>query len=264
VSGLAHVFEAAGIPTTLVSLIREHTEKMRPPRALWVPFELGRPFGPPGNAALQTRVLEHALRLLEAPAGPVLEDFPEEAPASDDAGWSCPVQFRPPATSGDGAMQDPGSAVRQEVALLAPWYERGCAARGRTTVGVSGLPLSDVLNVLCAPLDAASSQAFDADGIRLAAEDLKAYYLEAATARTSRAAPGSTGSGATPAAVHYCGRCRRASSTARMPSCACSRACCWCRGRRHEHCRASSVRPSRARTGHRLWMSDTRASGACA
>lgn len=186
-SGLAHVFEAAGIPTTLVSLIREHTEKMRPPRALWVPFELGRPFGPPGNAALQTRVLEHALRLFEAPAGPVLEDFPEEAPASDDAGWSCPVQFRPPATSDDGAMQDPGSAVRQEVALLAPWYERGCAARGRTTVGVSGLPLSDVLNVLCAPLDAASSQAFDADGIRLAAEDLKAYYLEAATAQPGSA-----------------------------------------------------------------------------
>jgi len=188
VSGLAHVFEAAGIPTTLVSLIREHTEKMRPPRALWVPFELGRPFGPPGDAALQTRVLEHALRLLEAPAGPVLEDFPEEAPpaASDDTGWSCPVRFGPPA-SPDGAAPDLVDAVREEVALLQPWYARACAVRGRTTVGVSGLPLTEGLALLCAPLDATTRQHFDADAIRLAAEDLKAYYLEAATAQPGAA-----------------------------------------------------------------------------
>lgn len=187
-SGLAHVFEAAGIPTTLVSLIREHTEKMRPPRSLWVPFELGRPFGSPDNAALQTRVLEHVLRLLEAPAGPVLEDFPEEAPpeAREESGWSCPVRFGPPASPA-GATPDLFSAVREEVALLQPWYERARAARGRTTVGVSGLSLAEVLALLCAPLETAPRQPFDADAIRLAAEDLKAYYLEAATAQPGAA-----------------------------------------------------------------------------
>lgn len=138
-SGLAHVLEAAGVPTTLVSLIREHTAKMRPPRALWVPFELGRPFGPPGNAELQTRLLKHALRLLEAPAGPVLEDVPEEAPApaSDDVGGSCPVQFRRPANSGKGAVHGLCSAVRQEVALIEPWYARvpQVAARPQGSAG---------------------------------------------------------------------------------------------------------------------------------
>jgi hypothetical protein len=39
-----------------ISLVREHTEKINPPRALWVPFELGRPVGPPDEPAFQRRV----------------------------------------------------------------------------------------------------------------------------------------------------------------------------------------------------------------
>ena len=68
------------MPTTQISLIREHTEKIKPPRALWVSFELGRPLGPPYNSGFQTGVLTGALDLLEAPSGPVLADFPEDAP----------------------------------------------------------------------------------------------------------------------------------------------------------------------------------------
>ena len=67
--------------TTQISLVREHTAAMGPPRALWVPFILGRPFGVPGDAAFQQRVLRSVLNLLEAPAGPVLADYSEEAPA---------------------------------------------------------------------------------------------------------------------------------------------------------------------------------------
>ena len=77
--GLGHYLEAEGIATTSISLIRLHTEKSRPPRALWVPFELGRPLGNPGDAETRLRVLRHALGLLERPGpGPVLEDWPEE------------------------------------------------------------------------------------------------------------------------------------------------------------------------------------------
>ncbi|MCH7711818.1 MAG: hypothetical protein IH903_09315, partial [Proteobacteria bacterium] len=54
------------MPTTQISLIREHTEKIVPPRALWVPFELGRPFGAPDDSGFQKRVLLGALELLEA------------------------------------------------------------------------------------------------------------------------------------------------------------------------------------------------------
>ena len=45
----------------LVALVRLHAEKVRPPRALWVPYELGRPFGEPGNAELQRQILAEAL-----------------------------------------------------------------------------------------------------------------------------------------------------------------------------------------------------------
>ncbi len=57
------------MPTTQISLIREHTEKIKPPRALWVPFELGRPLGVPNDAAFQNRVITAALDLFEAPSG---------------------------------------------------------------------------------------------------------------------------------------------------------------------------------------------------
>ncbi len=96
---LAHYLESEGIPTTQISLIREHTETIRPPRALWVPFELGRPLGAPENPAFQRRVLLSALELLEAIQGPVLADFPDEAPediagsGEGQEGWSCPVSF---------------------------------------------------------------------------------------------------------------------------------------------------------------------------
>jgi hypothetical protein len=36
--------------------VREHTEKIRPPRALWVTFELGRPMGIPGDGPFQRPV----------------------------------------------------------------------------------------------------------------------------------------------------------------------------------------------------------------
>ena len=78
--GLAHYIEDEGISTTQISLIREHTERIKPPRALWVSFDLGRPLGTPNDAPFQRSVLEHALKLFESPSGPVLEDFPHDAP----------------------------------------------------------------------------------------------------------------------------------------------------------------------------------------
>ena len=59
--GLAHYLEDEGVATTQISLIREHSEAMKPPRALWVPFELGRPLGAPSDAAFQRRVQRRAI-----------------------------------------------------------------------------------------------------------------------------------------------------------------------------------------------------------
>ena len=78
---LGHYLEEEGIATVGISLIRPQTENTKPPRALWVPFELGRPFGPPSDATFQKRVILAALHLLERERGPVvIEDFPEDDP----------------------------------------------------------------------------------------------------------------------------------------------------------------------------------------
>ena len=119
---LAHFFEEEGLATTQISLVREHTEAIKPPRALWVPFILGRPLGTPGDTAFQRNVLLATLRLLELPAGPVLQDYPHDAPhaadpaALDTEGFACPVNFAGTRSDGDLA-----AALQREIAELAPW-----------------------------------------------------------------------------------------------------------------------------------------------
>ena len=91
-SGLAHYLEDEGLSTVVVALVREHAVKMSPPRALWVPFELGRPFATPNDIGLQQRVLKAALSLLDEPGPqPLLKDFAEEASYLDgDSSWEFP------------------------------------------------------------------------------------------------------------------------------------------------------------------------------
>ena len=80
-SALGHYLEEAGIASVAIALIRPQAENTRPPRALWVPFELGRPIGPPSDPAFQKRVILAALRMLAASGGPVsLHDFPDDDP----------------------------------------------------------------------------------------------------------------------------------------------------------------------------------------
>lgn len=174
--------------TVQISLVREHTAKINPPRALWVPFELGRPIGPPGEPDFQRRVLASALGLLEAASGPVLADFPEDAPggASDDySGWVCPVNLAPPPASADAGEAAP---VLAEIAKLRPWYQVGLERRGRTTVGVSGLAIEDAVTLLAGFLDDPAVASPRADlalpqALKFASEDMRAWYLEAATAK---------------------------------------------------------------------------------
>lgn len=193
---VAHFLEREGVPTTGISLVREHTAEMRPPRALWVSFELGRPFGAPHDRGLQTRTLEAALALLERSDGPaVLEDFPEDAPAAaamEDAmeGMACPVPLPRPKPDDRAG---PVVAVEAEIAALAPWYALAVERSGRSTVGVSGLDLKGALGFLGAllaggnPAPAPGMSA--AQTLRFATEDLRNWYLEAAAARPGGSLP---------------------------------------------------------------------------
>jgi hypothetical protein len=58
-------------------MLTEVTEKVRPPRALAVPWPLGFPLGVPGDGALQRKVLRALLSLLSRTDVPVLERFSE-------------------------------------------------------------------------------------------------------------------------------------------------------------------------------------------
>jgi len=175
VSAIAHHLESEGIATTLIALIRLHAEKARPPRALWVPFQLGRPVGAPLNKAFQHRVLSIALSLLEKDAAtPILEDFPEDEPNSQDTkNWQAPFMFQ-----SDG--------IKKEVRVLRDYFLRAQARTKRSTFGISGISIEAVVDYLLAldsgtPLRNPRSDLTGAQMLRYAVDDLKIYYLEALT-----------------------------------------------------------------------------------
>ena len=175
-SALAHYFESEGVATTTIALIRQHAEQIQPPRALWVPFELGRPLGPPGDAAFQHRVIAAALTLLDRQDGPVvLEDFPHEGPGeSDNPNWQ-----PPDVVSHDDLLTEVGS--------LAVVYKDSCTQRGYSNVGLTGLPIETIAEFLTR-VDSADSmprptpRLAPIQVLRFGADDLKAYYAEAAMA----------------------------------------------------------------------------------
>ncbi len=184
VCGLAKFLERDGIATVCIGLIPQHVDAMGPPRALKVPFELGRPLGAPNAPEFQRHVLRRALALLDSqPPGPHADELEDDAPAVTGAEpWACPVSFGLP--EGD---ETPASTVLAEVRLLMPWFERGRTQRGHTGTGASGLDIEAV----CAMLGQLAEQQSvaerpglsSADLVKLAVEDLKLFYLEAVTAQ---------------------------------------------------------------------------------
>lgn len=186
-SALGHYIESAGIATTGISLVREHSEQMKPPRALWVPFELGRPLGVPGDPAFQRRVILAALALFDATSGPLLEDYGEEAPPIDEhavSGWACPVSFAAAPARGEELP----AAVAEEIRALAPWYVLAVRTRKRTTVGGSGVSPMEAAHLIASFTNDVEPGSGGSERLRLAIEDLKAYYLEAVTARPGKVA----------------------------------------------------------------------------
>lgn len=188
---LGHYLEDEGVATTQISLVREHTEVIQPPRALWVPFMLGRPFGAPNAPEFQRKVLIAALRLLEAARGPVLDDFPEDAPAGIDAsdmeGFACPVNLSRPEPDADGAP-DVTRQLLDEIAQLLPWHDLAIKRFGRSTVGISGLAIEEAARYATAHLGEAPPSSYDAEisvaeALKRACDDLKAFYYEAAAAQ---------------------------------------------------------------------------------
>ncbi len=187
-SALGYFFEREGLLTTGISLVRENTESMQPPRALWVPFPLGRPLGIPGDSAFQLDVIEAALDLLSRSDGPVLEDYPHDAPPPErENAAACPVSFAKDTDDNDSWQ----SRLTREFRLLEPWYELARRRRGgRTLVGIADQSPEQNVRTLAEYLDNGVMPR-DITWLKRAIEDTKAYYIEAMTAQ-----PGDYDSGA--------------------------------------------------------------------
>jgi len=150
---------------------------VRPPRALYCNFPLGRPLGKPNDAAYQRRVLDAAFALLDRNEGPVLEEFPDTIAGEADAPLACPL---PP-------HNDPSlpRAVDEAMALRSA-YERQLSATGRTVVGKLFGPdeVPEVVGLFVRIAEGkAPWQELKERGVpRLVAQDVRGYYEEAAMA----------------------------------------------------------------------------------
>ena len=177
---LARVFEAAGLVTVCIAMVREHAEKVKPPRALFVPYPFGFALGKPNDPGLQHRIVAAALELVDKPQGPALEDFSEDE-----------VPDNLPQSSGvaRSSARDTNDAA-DEIAGLRSFYERWVDEHdGRTAVGLSGVPQrrwrglvrfleaytrGEDVDMKERPAHVAMPQF-----IRYCVDDLKAFYYEA-------------------------------------------------------------------------------------
>src|SRR5689334_12430437 len=166
-------------------MVREHTDKVKPPRALWVPYPYGRPLGTPENSGLQLRVIRAALDLFDAPAGPVLADFADDGVDGE--------QTLPQAADSPLSAETPAD-VAFEVTTLRPYYEQWLARHAnRTGVGISGIDQRRFRGAVRFLEAYAHGEAADMnerpDGVsreqfmRWVVDDLKAFYVEARMAQ---------------------------------------------------------------------------------
>lgn len=183
-SVLSHVFEAAGLATVTLISIRSVAERMHPPRALYCEFPLGRPLGLPNDPEFQHDVLRRAFALLEAPAGPVLEDHPTVIEA-DEVPMACSLPPRydpnvPPAV-------DEARGLRNA-------YDRALARRGVTSVGrvIGADEVPAALEALLRIADGtpwAEAELPGGDPISVC-HDVRTYYEEAALELVDGPVPG--------------------------------------------------------------------------
>lgn len=186
------MIESRGLATSVVGLVRSHLVSTGNPRSLWVPFPLGRPFGEPGDAAFQRRVLLDALRLLERPDGPVIiEDFPDDAPSMHTgSGWQAAIQLAGVARPAARDVAGWRNALAAELAHVLPHWRAVVERTGRTMVGNSRLAPEHWPAFVSRFLDGSLPESpvaglSPALMARFIADDVKALYMEAAHAGTS-------------------------------------------------------------------------------
>ena len=164
-------------------MVREHTEKVKPPRALFVPFPFGHALGRPNDPALQHRVLAAALALLgRRRPGPSCATFPTRPSRTTNRRRPRrPRRSRRPPEFPTTRRRRPGRCAT----ITTQWLARN---GGRTAFGLAGVPATRLVDVVRFLEAFAAGE--DADMperppdlplpgfIRYCADDLKAVYFE--------------------------------------------------------------------------------------
>jgi len=131
--------EREGLATANISLVRLHSEREPSPRALWVPYLLGRPFGAPNDPVFQRSVMDRLFGLLDDATERTLIDHERDAPATpgrDDWRPGLDLDFLPHEPLATAALLD---AFDAEIAVVAAHHEGVLRARGSTMTGQAGL-----------------------------------------------------------------------------------------------------------------------------
>ena len=194
-SVLGHVFEGAGITTVSVALIREHAEKVKPPRALFAPFPFGHSLGKPNDPEYQHSVIAAAFDLLNRPSGPVLVDFQGEAGPKELIQASA---VQPSTSTDNGSNPANGTNPADEVTSLRELYERWVTDHDeRTMAGLSGIPqrrfrgtvrfLEEYAQNGGADMKERPEDVSVPQFMRYCVDDIKAFYYEARMAQRSNA-----------------------------------------------------------------------------
>ena len=86
---IQRIIESSGIPTISISINRPYTEKIKPPRSIYLDWPFGHPLGEPGHVAQQAAVLTKlfdALYTIDTPGMMI------------DVGWRWGQETYPPAS----------------------------------------------------------------------------------------------------------------------------------------------------------------------
>ena len=123
----------------------------------------------------------------------MLEDFPDDEPPCDapEMPLACPVSFAADVDALDSESKLL-SAFRAEARGLRDWYDEAVRLRGRTTANSTGLVPDAVVDFVAAfardeePANPVPSVPLGM-ALKMATEDLKAYYNESVTGQPGRA-----------------------------------------------------------------------------
>lgn len=88
------MIEAAGIPTIGISIVRSYSEKIQPPRTIFLRWPFGHPLGEPGAVRQQRAVLFEAFKALYSITTPgAIIDLPFAWRRFDYADYREPAPF---------------------------------------------------------------------------------------------------------------------------------------------------------------------------